>query len=48
MTLDSKKSKKMEQLFNSGKTKTGLGFLASVNADFSSKKLKKKICIPLG
>ena len=38
MILDSKKWKKMEQLFNRGKTKTSLGFLPSVNTEFSSKK----------
>ena len=38
MILDSKKWNKMEQLFNRGKTKTSLGFLASVNTEFSSKK----------
>ena len=38
MILDSKKWKKIEQLFQRGKTKTSLGFLASVNTKFSSKK----------
>ena len=38
MILDSKKWKKMEQLFNDGETKTSPGFLASVNTGFSSKK----------
>ena len=35
----------MEQLFNRGKTKTSLGFLALVNAEFSSK--KNGISLPL-
>ena len=33
MILDSKKWKKMEELFNRGKTKASPGFLASVNTD---------------
>ena len=36
--LDSKKWENMEELLNLGKTKTSPGFLASVNAEFSSKK----------
>ena len=35
MILDSKKWKKMEQLFNRGKTKTSVEFLTAVNTEFS-------------
>ena len=38
MILDSKKWKKIEELFNRGKTKVSPGFLASVNTEFGSKK----------
>ena len=38
MILNSDKWKKVEQLFNHGKTKTSLGFLALVNTEFSSEK----------
>ena len=34
MTLDSKKWKKMEELFNRGKAKASPGFLASVNTEY--------------
>ena len=40
MILDSKKWKNMEELLNGGKTKTSPGFLASVNTEFSSKKME--------
>ena len=40
MILDSKKWKNMEELLNRGKTKTSPGFLASVNTEFSSKKME--------
>ena len=45
MILDSKKWKWMKQLFNRGKTKTSLGFIASVNTEFSSK--KNGVSLPL-
>ena len=35
----------MKQLFNRGKTKTSLGFIASVNTEFSSK--KNGVSLPL-
>ena len=38
MILDLKKWKKMEELFNRGKTKASPGFLASVNTGFEVKK----------
>ena len=37
MILDSKKWKKIEELFNRGKTKASPGFLASVNTDKKKK-----------
>ena len=40
MILDSKKWKNMEELLNREKTKTSPGFLASVNTEFSSKKME--------
>ena len=40
MILDSKKWKKMEELLNRKKTKTSPGFLASVNTEFSIKKME--------
>ena len=40
MILDSKKWKNMEELLNRGKTKTSPGFPASVNTEFSSKKME--------
>ena len=46
MILDSKKWKKIEELFNRGKTKASPGFLAPVNTEFRSKK-KKGISLPL-
>ena len=38
MILNPEKWKQVDQLFNRGKTKTSLGFFASVNTEFSSKK----------
>ena len=40
MILDSKKWKKIEELFNRGKTKASPGFLAPVNTEFRSKKME--------
>ena len=40
MILDSKKWKKMEELFNRGKIKISPGFLVLVNTEFSSKKME--------
>ena len=45
MILDSKKWKKIEELFNRGKTKASPGFLASVNTEFRSK--NNGISLPL-
>ena len=41
MILDSEKWKKVEQIFNHGKMKTSLGFLASGYTKFLSKKEKR-------
>ena len=40
MILDSKKWKNMEELLNHGKFKTLPGFLASINTEFSIKKME--------